>query len=75
MPNNTVLALRGHSKSIFIEKWRGREVTEKQTKTNRGRGGGFLARVYVHFLKKNTDIFKMKFIVILHFFLLIIMTV
>ena len=37
---------------------RGRLV-EKRTKTNRGRGGGLLAYVYVRF-KKNAEIFIMK---------------
>ena len=43
---------------MFIEEGRG-EATEKQTKTNRGRG--VLVYVYVCFFKKNAEISKMKF--------------
>ena len=49
---------RRHSKSTFVE-GRGEGVIEKRTKTNRGRG--VLAFVYVRFLKKNAEIFQMKF--------------
>ena len=56
--------LCGHSKSTFVEEKRGGEglgLIEKRTKTNRGRGEGVLACVYLRFFKKNTEIFKMKF--------------
>ena len=52
------ITIRGHSKSKFVEKGGG-GVIEKQTKPNRGTG--VLACVYVRFLKKNAEIFKMKF--------------
>ena len=38
-------------------------------------GEGVLACVYVRFFRKNAEIFEVKFIVILQFFLLILMTV
>ena len=67
--------IRGHSKSAIVEEAGegGGGVIEKQTKTNMERG---VPSMCVRSLKKNAEIFKMKFyIVILQFFLLIIMTV
>ena len=54
---------RGHSKSTFIEE-RGGGGHLKANKNEQGEGGwggGGLSFVYVHFKKKNADIFKIKF--------------
>ena len=49
----------GHSKNTFIkeEKEKGSLKIEQKQKG----GGGVLACAYIHFFKKHTEIFKMKF--------------
>ena len=67
--------LRGHSKSTFVEE--GSEGGNwKANKNEQEEGQGVLACVYVCFFKKKMlRLSKWSFIVILHFFLLIIMAV
>ena len=64
--------LKGHSKSMFVEDWRG--FIEKQTKMNRGREGPSIC-VHSLFKKKMLRFSKKSFIAILQFFLLIILAV
>ena len=67
--------IRGHSKRAIVEEGGGGGGGSLKSKQKQTWRGGFLACVYIR-LKKNAEIFKMKFyIVILQFFLLIIMTV
>ena len=67
--------LRGHSKSTFVEEGSG-GGNWKAYKNEQEEGQGVLACVYVCFFKKKMlRLSKWSFIVILHFFLLIIMAV
>ena len=67
-----IIAIRGHSKSTFVE-----EERRDHWKANKNeQGEGVLACLYVRFLKKNILRFsKWSFTVILQFFLLLIMAV
>ena len=56
---NFQLFVKGHSKSTFVE-GSGRGSLKSERKRI-GEGVGFLAFVYVRFLKKIHEIFKMKF--------------
>ena len=49
----------GHSKSTFIKEEREKGSLKSEQKQKWA--GGVLACAYIHFFKKNTKIFKMKF--------------